>query len=752
MLGTPTSASVVGPGWNGADIAPIRSTIRKADSRCMSPDRDDPHGDARAGEQQLRLALRIARMITWEWNIATGELRPSRELEAILAPPPGGSGHTIQALLDLIHPDDLDRVWDAIQRAIQEQGSLATEFRVVLPDGKTRWWSSGAEVVRDESGQQAWRIGVAWDITERKEAEERLRETEQRFRTLVEQLPLASYVEQLDGESPMMYVSPQIADLVGYTAEEWVADPTFFARAVHPEDRERALAGFRSMHESGEAFDCEYRLVARDGRVVWVHDAAAIVRDQAGQPLFAQGYMIDISERKEAEQALQASRQRLHEQMEEMEHQALHDGLTDLPNRTLFRDRVEQLLLQGRRDGSGFAVMLLDLDRFKEVNDTLGHQSGDLLLREVAVRLRRALRTNDTVARLGGDEFGVLAPGLSAASAARALAEKLRHELGQPAVVGGLTIEVEASVGIAIFPEHGDDVETLLRHADISMYVSKNTHVPMVYAAAYDRHSRARLALVSDLRHAIDSDELVVHYQPQADTTTGEVHKVEALVRWQHPEHGLLGPDEFIPLAERTGLIRALTNYVLDTALGQCRAWRDEGRVLAVAVNITGRELMDMRFPDEVAELLAKWQVKPALLELEITESTVMTDLPRARHVLARLSGLGIRLAVDDFGSGHSSLGYLKRLPFKVLKIDKSFVQNMAEDLGDEAIVRSAIDLGHSLGLEIVAEGVETEEARRRLQELGCDTLQGYHLGRPQLARAFHETAPQYPEHDQQLL
>jgi diguanylate cyclase (GGDEF)-like protein/PAS domain S-box-containing protein len=881
MLGTPTSASVVGPGWNGADIAPIRSTIRKADSRCMSPDRDDPHGDARAGEQQLRLALRIARMITWEWNIATGELRPSRELEAILAPPPGGSGHTIQALLDLIHPDDLDRVWDAIQRAIQEQGSLATEFRVVLPDGKTRWWSSGAEVVRDESGQQAWRIGVAWDITERKEAEERLRETEQRFRTLVEQLPVASYVEQLDEESPMMYVSPQIADLVGYTAEEWVADPTFFARAVHPEDRERALAGFRSMHESGEAFDCEYRLVARDGRVVWVHDAAvivrdqagqptrrigvawditerrqaeerlreteqrfrtlveqlplasyveqldgesatyvspqiadlvgytaeewvadptffarvlhpedrervlagfrsmhesgeafgceyrlvardgrvvwvhdaaAIVRDQAGQPLFAQGYMIDISERKEAEQALQASRQRLHEQMEEMEHQALHDGLTDLPNRTLFRDRVEQLLRQGRRDGSGFAVMLLDLDRFKEVNDTLGHQSGDLLLREVAVRLRRALRTNDTVARLGGDEFGVLAPGLSAASAARALAEKLRHELGQPAVVGGLTIEVEASVGIAIFPEHGDDVETLLRHADISMYVSKNTHVPMVYAAAYDRHSRARLALVSDLRHAIDSDELVVHYQPQADTTTGEVHKVEALVRWQHPEHGLLGPDEFIPLAERTGLIRALTNYVLDTALGQCRAWRDEGRVLAVAVNITGRELMDMRFPDEVADLLAKWQVKPALLELEITESTVMTDLPRARHVLARLSGLGIRLAVDDFGSGHSSLGYLKRLPFKVLKIDKSFVQNMAEDLGDEAIVRSAIDLGHSLGLEIVAEGVETEEARRRLQELGCDTLQGYHLGRPQLARAFHETAPQYPEHDQQLL
>ena len=717
----------------------------------MSPDRDDSRGDAQASDQQLRLALQIARMVTWEWNIPTGELRPSRELEAILGSPPGGSGHTIQALLDLIHPDDLDRVWDAIQRAVREQGSLATEFRIVLPDGKTRWWSSGGEVIREGAGQPTRRIGVAWDITERKEAEERLRKTEQRFRTLVEQLPLASYVEQLDEESAT-YVSPQIADLVGYTAEEWVADRTFFARVLHPEDRERVLGGFRSMHESGESFECEYRLIAHDGRVVWIHDAAVVVRDQTGQPRYAQGYMIDISERKRAEQALQASRERLHEQMERMEHQALHDGLTDLPNRTLFRDRVEQLLLRGRREGSGFAVMLLDLDRFKEVNDTLGHQCGDLLLQEVAVRLRRALRTSDTVARLGGDEFAVLGPGVSYASAARALADKLRDELGQPAVVGGLTIEVEASVGIAIFPEHGDDVETLMRHADVSMYVSKNTHVPMVYAATHDHHSLARLALVGDLRHAIDGDELVVHYQPQADTTTGEVRKVEALVRWQHPEHGLLGPDQFIPLAERTGLIRALTTYVLDTALGQCRAWRDEGRVLAVAVNITGRELMDMRFPDEVAELLTKWQVEPALLELEVTESTVMTDAPRAGNVLARLSGLGIRLAVDDFGSGQSSLGYLKRLPFNVLKIDKSFVQNMAEDLGDEAIVRSAIDLGHSLGLEIVAEGVETEEARRRLQELGCDTLQGYHLGRPQLAHAFHDILPQDPEHDEQLL
>jgi diguanylate cyclase (GGDEF)-like protein len=447
--------------------------------------------------------------------------------------------------------------------------------------------------------------------------------------------------------------------------------------------------------------------------------------------------MIDISERKRNEEALQRSQERLLEQMGRAEHQALHDGLTGLPNRTLFRDRAEQAVLRGNRAGSGFAVMLIDLDRFKEVNDTLGHHSGDLLLQEVAGRLRRALRKNDTVARLGGDEFGVIGSDLCDAAAARTVAEKLCEVLAQPIVIGGLAMEVEASIGIAIFPEHGEDVETLIRHADVSMYVSKNTHTPIVYASEYDQHSLTRLILIGELRRALDGNELVVHYQPQAKVATGEVGKVEALVRWQHPQRGLLGPDQFIPLAEQTGLIRSLTRHVLDASLAQCRVWRDEGRRLAVAVNITSRELIDLHFPDEVAELLAKWAVEPAQLELEITETTIMTDLPRTRSILARLRELGVRLAIDDFGSGHSSLGYLKRLPVDVLKIDKSFVMQMGQDPGDAAIVRSAIDVGHSLGLEVVAEGVEDERAKRRLEELGCDAFQGYYLGRPQAASAL---------------
>jgi diguanylate cyclase (GGDEF)-like protein/PAS domain S-box-containing protein len=689
-----------------------------------------------ASERRLRLALKVARMSTWEWNVETGEVGWSRELEALDGVVPGSFGGTFQSFLDLVHPDDVNYVRQTVRGAAATREGFAIEFRIVLPDGQIRWRTVAGEIVPDGAGQPMRMIGVGRDITEQKEADERLRQAEGRYRTLVERLPLVSYVEGLDEESAM-YISPQIAELAGHTAEEWVADPSFFASVLHPDDRDRVLAGFAAMHESGEQYECEYRLIARDGRAVWIHDAAVVVRNDAGAPLYAQGYMIDISERKRNEEALQRSQDQLQRQMRRIEYQALHDALTDLPNRTLFGDRAEQALLTAQRDGSGFAVMLIDLDRFKEVNDTLGHPSGDLLLREIARRLRRALRESDTVARLGGDEFGVVAPGLSDGATARAFADKLREELAQPVVVGGLTIEVEASVGIAIYPDHGEDVETLTRHADVSMYVSKNTHTPIVYAAAYDHHSLARLALHGELRQALEGNELVVHYQPQADVATGEVHKVEALVRWQHPEHGLLWPDQFIPLAEQTGLIRALTHYVLDTALCQCHAWRAEGREVRVAVNITGRELVDLRFPDEVTKLLSKWRIKPAQLELEITESTIMTDPPRARTVLAQLSKLGVRLAVDDFGSGHASLGYLRKLPINVLKIDKSFIQQMADDAGDAAIVRTAIDLGHNLGLEVVAEGVETEDAKHRLEALGCDTLQGYHLGRPQPASSL---------------
>ena len=416
-------------------------------------------------------------------------------------------------------------------------------------------------------------------------------------------------------------------------------------------------------------------------------------------------------------------------------HQALHDALTNLPNRRLFRDRVHQTVVNGKRTGVPAAVMILDLDRFKEVNDTLGHHIGDLLLQQVGVRLQSTLREGDTIARLGGDEFAILLPTVAGEAAAAQVARKIVEVLEEPFTLKGWTFDIEASIGIALFPEHGHSVDTLMQRADVAMYLAKESRAGYeVYHADRDRHSPRRLALLGELRRGIEDGHLVVHYQPKADMRTGGIRGVEALVRWAHPEHGHIPPDEFIPLAEHTGLIRALTLFVLNESLRQCRAWQDEGLRLGVAVNLSVRNLYDPSFADEVRRLLDTWRVEPHMLELEITESVIMADPMRAMSVLARLSALGVGLSLDDFGVGYSSLTYLKKLPVTEIKIDKSFVMNICTDESDALIVRSTIGLARSLGLRVVAEGVETEDAWARLVALGCDIAQGYHLCRPKPA------------------
>ena len=417
-------------------------------------------------------------------------------------------------------------------------------------------------------------------------------------------------------------------------------------------------------------------------------------------------------------------------QLEDMERRAFHDTLTGLPNRELLHRRVSQAIDSVRTEGGTVAVMLMDLDRFKEINDTCGHQSGDQVLREVAEHLEQAVRPQDTVARLGGDEFAILCAPVAGSLGAVALAERVIEAVKRSHTVAGVEVDVNASIGIALFPRHGDNVDELLRCADIAMYQSKASGAPTLYAPELDHHSAARLTLASQLRRAIENRELAVYFQPKADFDSGKITSVEALVRWEHPDHGPLQPDQFIPLAEQTGLIHSLTMFVLDAALEQCRAWREQGLNLAVAVNITGRDLLDQRFAEEVKDLLRKWDVMPSRLELEITENTVLTDPVRARTVLMTLNELGVRLAIDDFGCGNSSLGYLKRLPIDVLKIDKSFVLQMHDNEDDAVIVRSTIDLGHNLGLKVVAEGVSSVTAWDRLRSLGCDVAQGYYLSK----------------------
>jgi diguanylate cyclase (GGDEF)-like protein len=423
---------------------------------------------------------------------------------------------------------------------------------------------------------------------------------------------------------------------------------------------------------------------------------------------------------------------RLRRQAAENEYQAHHDTLTGLPNRSSFYDRVDRAISRARLDSEMAAVMIVDLDRFKEVNDTLGHHSGDILLKQAAERLHAALRPSDALARLGGDEFAVLLPSLPSHDVAVSVAGRIRDALERPFVLHGLTVHIDASTGIAVFPEHGDDVESLIQRADIAMYAAKRSSLNFeIYAPEEDEHTPGRLQMLGELRQAIDNDAFILHYQPKASLRTGAVEGVEALVRWEHPERGIVPPNDFIPLAEQTGLIKPLTAWVLDAALGQCRRWRDEGIELSIAVNLSVRNLLDTHLPDSIGSLLQKWELPPSALQLEITEGTIVTDQVRALDVLGRLDGMGIGLAIDDFGTGYSSLAYLKDLPVRELKIDRTFVNNMNEDGSDAFIVRSTIDLARNLGLQVVAEGVENEATLDQLAALGCDLAQGYYLSRP---------------------
>jgi diguanylate cyclase (GGDEF)-like protein len=428
--------------------------------------------------------------------------------------------------------------------------------------------------------------------------------------------------------------------------------------------------------------------------------------------------------------ALGSVTRRIRRQVDEIEHLALHDTLTGLPNRRLFSMRVEEALRE-RPEGTELAVLLVDLDRFKEINDTLGHASGDELLKSLAGRLEEMRAPSQTIARLGGDEFGVLVP-RAAEDETLAVAHRTREVIEQPVTLRGIPVTVEASIGIARAPENGDDVETLIQRADIAMYNAKERRAGVeAYDQESDSNDAGRLALMTELKGAIERGELFLAYQPKVDAADGAVRGVEALVRWRHPERGIVPPDEFVPLAERTGLIKPLTRWVLEAALRQCRAWEEEGVETAVAVNLTMIDLLDAALPDEIAGLLEREGLPASRLELEITESTIMADPLHVGDVLTRLSAMGITLTIDDFGTGYTSLAYLKRLPIDAIKIDRSFVSGMGTERGDATIVRSVIDIGRNLGLEVVAEGVESQESWDRVRDFGCHQVQGYHVGRP---------------------
>ncbi len=422
---------------------------------------------------------------------------------------------------------------------------------------------------------------------------------------------------------------------------------------------------------------------------------------------------------------------RLRRESARNEHLALHDTLTGLPNRALFGDRVEQALREAQRNGRDVAVAIVDLDRFKEVNDTLGHTNGDRFLCHIANHLQTALRPGDTVARLGGDEFGLVLPHVDERDVTAVL-QRVSEAVAVEIELAGIPVGAEASIGWTLYPEDSDDARTLLQFADVAMYAAKTGRIDMIrYDPELDRFDPSRLGLVSDLRRAIAGDELELYYQPKIEIATGLVTAFEALLRWNHPTRGLLAPADFLPVAESTGLIAPLTSWVVDHAIEQIAHWGDHYRSLHLAVNISARNLRDEHLAEFVFDRLHTHGVHPTQLLLELTETSVVTDHARAEHLLRALASGGVHVSIDDFGQGYTSLGFLGHLPVSELKIDRMFVVAMQASAEDRAIVASVIELGHQLGLTVVAEGVETASVLRELDELGCDIAQGYYFARP---------------------
>jgi diguanylate cyclase (GGDEF)-like protein/PAS domain S-box-containing protein len=545
------------------------------------------------------------------------------------------------------------------------------------------------------------------------------------YRALIEEIPALTYVAWADEAGSRAYVSPQLHAMTGFTPGEWLAEPDMWVRRLHPEDRERVLRQFKDACTTGGRFASEYRILDFQGRVVWWRDEGRVLPGPDGKARFLRGFVLDVTEQRIAEESLRRLR--------------LYDQLTGLPNRMMLLNRLGRALVDSARTTRPLSLLILALDRFKDISHTLGHHNGDMIVRDLAARLGDALGDADRVARLRGDEFGVLLPDADSAFA-RQVGERILASLEAPFMVQRLPIEVSASIGIAVAPDHATEAEGLLRRADTAVQAARNLGggASVVYSAEHDPHDPTRLALLGELRRALEGNELQVHYQPKVDLKTHSVVGAEALLRWPHFRRGYVSPAEFVPLAEATGLIRQLTRWVLDRATGEARSWERAGRQLPVSINISARSLHDDRIVDEVEEALMTHDLRADRLQIEITESAVMHDEARAAEVLASLAGRGVSVSIDDFGTGYTRLGLLQRLPVHELKIDKSFVLGMTGERGeDTAIVRSTADLAHNLGLTAVAEGVENQWTLDLLSSFGCDQAQGFHIAKPMPSANF---------------
>jgi diguanylate cyclase (GGDEF)-like protein/PAS domain S-box-containing protein len=664
----------------------------------------------RASETALKEVQQLAQLGSWSWDLTSDEVTWSQELYRIFGLPEEQNA-SFDMFQRLLHPDDRQRVLELLDRARTAGTGFACEHRVVRADGTVRVLQARGEVHADGAGRPATMVGTAQDVTD----STRVQEAAQQLAAIVQSSSDAIY--SLAADMTVTSWNAAAERLLGRPAPEMMSHP--IASVWPPEHLELNRSMFERAFAGEVITDVETMRLHRDGTRVAVTVSWSPIRDDSGAIIGVSVIARDLTQRQQLE--------------EQLVRQALHDPLTGLANRTLFTDRLEHALTRGRRPGITVAILVIDLDGFKDINDSLGHDAGDDLLTIAGMRLEGHARPGDTVARLGGDEFGVLLEDITTAEAVRS-AEALLEGLATPIVLRDRDLTPTASIGIAIAA--GEDAEALLRNADTAMYAAKRQgkgryalFEPAMHAMVVER-----LDLAADLSRAVDKGQLHLCYEPQMNLESGRICSLEALVRWRHPTRGEVSPGEFIPLAEETGMILPIGRWVLREACRQIKAWQERWPApapLTIAVNLSARQLQHPGIVDEVSAALAAAGLDPQSLVLEITETAIMEQLDAATTILTELRRLGVRLALDDFGTGYSSLSYLQRLPVDILKIDRSFVAGVAKSTEDSALARGILTLGQTLGLETVAEGIETAEQLAVLRELGCQLGQGYLFARP---------------------
>lgn len=683
-------------------------------------ERERAEASLREAQARLRLA-RASNTGLWDRNLETNSVYLSPEWKRQLGYEDHELPNRYEEWETRLHPEDRERTLNAVQASIEDPASgYEIEFRLRHKAGSYRWILARASLLRDSKGAAYRMLGSHTDITERKQVEEALIESERRFRIFVNSTPAMLWMTDVDGRCVLF--NEAWLGFTGRSLDEELAHE-WTGKDVYPDDLKACFTTYRLSFEAHTAFEHQYRLRRNDGEYRWLSEVGILRFDAIGRYEGFIGTAIDITERKEAEAQLTQL--------------ALYDNLTGLANRRRIEEELERALVAARRHKQKIAVMFIDLDRFKDINDTLGHEAGDRLLKQVAGRLRSEVRESDAVARLGGDEFVVVLIDIARPEDAASVARKILRSLSAPVNLGAGEVVVSASVGISLAPEDGGDVKTLLRHADTALYHAKEGgkndycfHTPSLSARAHHR-----VTVESGLRRALDRCEFLLEYQPVV-ADGGLISAVEVLLRWRHPTQGIVAPAEFISVAEECGLIIPIGKWVLEATCAQLQAWQNGGYGSPrAALNLSPRQLRQPGFVTMVQDILAT--TGAARLELEVTESTLMADTPAVLEVLRGLKELGITLAIDDFGTGYASLAYLKRFPIDALKIDQSFVQNITSDPSDRAIVKAIIAIADSLDLRVVAEGVETEEQLALAREYGCHEYQGYLFSPPVGADAF---------------